>query len=124
MVQKLSEESVIRALFILEPIAKKKTYPDTLSSMVVDSHASIEIFETIYSMAFNVRLAFACSNIHNAQLYWDPINRWVLELEDQPMAFDPPPWFNFQGDTYLGQEGVRYQVVTNLENVDKWGQLC
>ena len=28
-----------------------------------------------------------------------------------------------KGEIYKRQEGVHYQVVTNLENVEKWGQL-
>ena len=39
------------------------------------------------------------------------------------MAFDPTPWVNYQGDTYMGQEGMRYVVTKDPDNVDKWGQV-
>ena len=74
-------------------------------------------------MAFNVRLAFARTNAHEAQLYKDPMNRWVVMIEEQPTAFDPAPWVNYQGDIYMGQEGVRYVVTKDPDNVDKWGQV-
>ena len=76
-----------------------------------------------YSMAFNVRLAFAQTNAHKARLYKDPMNRWVVVIEEQPMAFNPAPWVNYQGDIYMGQEGVRYIVTRDPNNVDKWTQI-
>ena len=39
------------------------------------------------------------------------------------MPFDPAPKVNNQGDSYLGQEVLRYQVTNDLDNVDKWGKL-
>ena len=39
------------------------------------------------------------------------------------MAFDPSPWVNYQGDIYMGQEGVRYQEVMELDTFDKWSQV-
>ena len=51
------------------------------------------------------------------------MNRWVVKIEEHPTAFDPAPWVNYQGDIYIGLEGVRYVVITkDLDNVDKWGQ--
>ena len=75
-IQKSSEESVAtRNLPILEPIAKDKTYLDNFSSMAANSFASTKVLEIAYSMAFNVRLAFVCTNIHNDQVCKDPMNR-------------------------------------------------
>ena len=73
-------------------------------------------------MAFNVRLAFAQTNVHEAQLYKDPMNRWVVMIEEHPTTFDPAPWVNYQGEIYMGQEGVRYVVTKDPDNVNKWGQ--
>ena len=39
------------------------------------------------------------------------------------MAFDPSPWVNYQGEMYMGQEGVCYQVVTKLDRIDQWVQV-
>ena len=38
------------------------------------------------------------------------------------MAFEATPWVNYQGDLYMGQGGERYIVMSDVENVDKWGQ--
>ena len=55
-----------------------------------------------HSMAFNLRLAFAWTNIHNAQLYKDPMKCWVIKIEKHPTTFDPSPWVNYQGEIYMG----------------------
>ena len=75
-----------------------------------------------YSMDFNVRLEFVHTNAHDAQLYKDPMNRWVVKIEEHPTAFDPSPWVNYQGEMYVGQEGACYQVTEEPDNVDKLGQ--
>ena len=82
------------------------------------SHAYIK---SIYAMAYNVRLGFACLNCHDAQLYRDPMNRWLVKIEEHPMAFDLEPSINYQGDSYMGQETIRYQVANEQDNEDKWG---
>ena len=75
--------------------------------MASKAHASASVHET-HSLAFNVRLAFARTNIHDAQLYKDPMNCWVVKIEEHLTAFDPSPWVNYQGEIYMGQEGVCY----------------
>ena len=54
-------------------------------------------------MAFNVRLAFARTNVHDAHLYKGYMNIRVVKIEVHPMAFDLLPWVNYQGDSYMGQ---------------------
>ena len=76
-----------------------------------------------YSMVFNIRLVFARTNVHEAHLYKDPMNRWVVMIEEHPTAFDPAPWINYQGEIYMGQEGVRYVMTNDPDNVNKWGQI-
>ena len=46
-------------------------------------------------MAFNVRLAFAQINDQDAQLYQDPMNMWVVKIEEHPTLYDPSPWVNY-----------------------------
>ena len=58
-----------------------------------------------HSMAFNMRLAYMKTNGHRAQLYKDPMNIWVVKVEDHPLAFEATPWVNCQGDLYMGQGG-------------------
>ena len=75
--------------------------------MASKNHVSASISDT-HPMIFNVRLVFARTNAHNAQLFKDPMNYWVVKIEEHPMTFDPSPWVNYQGEMYMGQEGVRY----------------
>ena len=116
---KSSEESVTNAYHDLEPIVEEEVFSDSTSSMSLGAQAS-EVPE--YSMAFNMRLTFAKANSHGAQLYKDPMSRWVVKIEDIPTAFEANPWVNYQGDLYMGQGGERYMVTSDPENVDKWGQ--
>ena len=51
------------------------------------------------------------------------MNRWVVWFKDTLLAFDAMPWVNYQGDLYMGQSGERYIVVTEPENVDRWGVM-
>ena len=55
-----------------------------------------------FSMAFNMRLTYIKTNDHIAQMFQDPMNRWVVLVEDTLIAFDAAPWVNYQGDLYMG----------------------
>ena len=86
--QKSSEESVTNMIPILKLKVEEETFSVSWSSnMASKTHASASIPKT-HSMVFNVRLIFAKINIHNAQLYKDPMNRWVVKIEEHPIAFD------------------------------------
>ena len=111
---KSSEESITNAYHTLEPILEEEILFKSTSSMSLGAQAT-EVPE--YSMAFNMRLAFGKANSHGAQLYKDPMSRWVLKIEDVYTAFEANPWVNYQGDLYMGQGGERYVVTNNLENV-------
>ena len=74
-------------------------------------------------MVFNMRLVFSKTNTHDAQLYKDPLDRWVVKVKDHPTAFEIAPFVNYQGELYMGQNGERYVLTKDLENVDKWGQV-
>ena len=63
------------------------------------------------------------TNAHDAQLYKDPMNRWVVKIEEHPTIFDPSTWANYQGEIYMRQEGACYQVTIEPKNVDKLGQF-
>ena len=68
---KSSEESVINAYHILEPIVEEEAFFDSTSSMSLGAQFA-KVPE--YLMAFNMRLAFAKANSHKTQLYKDPMN--------------------------------------------------
>ena len=61
--EKSSEESVTNAHHVLEPIVEDETLSESSSSMASEIPTA-EVPE--YSMAFNVRLAFARTNVHEA----------------------------------------------------------
>ena len=116
--QKSCEESVTNAVPILESIQEEDSFLESSSSMAFETHVLASIPDN-HPMLFNVRLVFARTNTQDAQLFKDPMNRWVVKIEEQPKAFDPSPWVNYQGKMYMGQERVQYQVVTQPDRVDK-----
>ena len=83
--------SVTNAISILGPIIEDDNYSNSSSSMASKNHLFASILET-HPMIFNVRLVFSRTNIHNAQLFNDPISRWVVRTEEHPTTFDPSPW--------------------------------
>ena len=83
----------------LTPILEEEYVFDTTSSMSLDAK-DVDLPE--FSMAFNMQLTYVKTNDHNAQLFQDPINHWVVHVEDTPTAFDAAPWVNYQGDPYMG----------------------
>ena len=93
-VKKSSEESVTNAIPILQPIVEEESLLKSSSSMAFETYTWASIPKS-HSMAFNVRLVFARANILNAQIYKDPMNHWVVKIEEHPIAFDPSPWVNY-----------------------------
>ena len=87
--QKSSEESVTNAA-PLRPILEEDSYSDSSSSMASETHVSASVPDT-HPMLFNIRLVFARTNTQDAQLFKDPMNRWVVKIEEHPTAFDPSP---------------------------------
>ena len=120
--QKSSEESVTNAVPALRPIVEEESFFNTSSSMASKNHVSASIPDT-HPMLFNVRLVFARTNTFDAQLFTDPMKHWVVKIAKRPRAFDASPWVNYQGKMYICQEGVRYQVVTKPNRVNKWGHM-
>ena len=92
--QKSSEESVINTIPILKPILEEDSYSNSSSSMASKTHIFASIPDT-HPMLFNDRLVFARTNTYDAQLFKDPMNRWVVKIEEQPTAFDPSLWVNY-----------------------------
>ena len=78
---KSSEESVTNSYHALEPIVEEENFSDSTSSMLMEARVSKT---QEYSMAFNMRLVFSKTNTHGAQLYKDPLDRWVIKVEDHP----------------------------------------
>ena len=107
MSQKSSEECVRNVVPVLRPIIEEDSYSNTSSSMASKTHVSASVLDT-HPMLFKFRLVFARTNTHDAQLFKDPMNQWVVKIEEHPMNFDTSPWVNYQREMYIGQEGVCY----------------
>ena len=93
--QKSSEESVTNAIPILKLTIEEDSFLDSSSSMASKTHIFASILDA-QPMIFNVRLVFTRTNIHNGQLFKDPMNYWVINIKEHPIAFDPFPWVNYQ----------------------------
>ena len=115
-----SKESISNSYHILEPILEEEYVFDNTSSMSLDAK-NVDLPK--FSMAFNMRLMFFKTSNHGAQLFQDPMNRWVVHVKDISTAFDAAPRVNYQGDLYMGQLGECYIVVIEPKNVDKWGVM-
>ena len=79
--QKSSEESVTNDVPILRLIIEEESFFDTSLIMASENHVSASIPDS-HPMLFNVRLVFARTNTHDAQLFKDPMNRWVVKIEE------------------------------------------
>ena len=101
---KSSEESISNSYHVLTPILEEEYTFDTTSSMSLDAR-NVDLPK--FSMAFNMWLMYIKTNDHDAQLFQDPMNHWVVCVEDTPTTFDAAPWVNYEGDLYMGQLGKR-----------------
>ena len=79
--QKSSKESVTNAILVLRPIIEEESFFNTSSSMASKNHVFASIPDT-HPMLFNVRLVFARTNTFDAQLFKDPMNHWVVKIEE------------------------------------------
>ena len=83
---KSSEKSITNAYHTLEPIVEEEILSDSTSNMSLGAQAP-EMPK--YSIAFNVRLAFAKANSHGAQLYKDSMSQWMVKIEDVAWLLKP-----------------------------------
>ena len=92
--------------------------PDVGSSPSKDMHAqgnttveqppSNPFVERTMGLQYNMALTYVTLNEQNARIYVDPFERYVVKIADVDTPFNPNPWVNYQGDSYMGQLGERY----------------
>ena len=70
-----SEESISNSYCALTTILVEEYVFDTMSSMSLNAR-NVDLPE--FSMAFNMRLMYIKTNNHDAQLFQDPMNHWVV----------------------------------------------
>ena len=80
-----SEESISNLYHALTPILEEEYIFDTTSSMSLNTK-NVDLLK--FSMSFNMRLTYVRTNDHGAQLFQDPMNRWVVCVKDTPTAFE------------------------------------
>ena len=72
---------------------------------------------------YNIRLEFDFTNRWGAEIYHDPMGRYVYKTGEHLTPFEKYPWVNYQGDMYMGDDGARYEVTESPENIDASGNL-
>ena len=60
-------------------------------------------------------------NAQGAEIYQDPLRRYVVKIADIRSNHERMPWVNYQDDMYMGHDGARYEVTQHLELVDALG---
>lgn len=74
-------------------------------------------------MEFKVKLTFRYQNVYGAEIYEDPLGRYVFKTIEHRTPFSVFPMVNYQGDLYMGQDGARYEVTRYPQQIDTMGVL-
>ena len=99
--------------------AEEQIEEETLSDSSMATSSSVP--PTGLDLEYDGKLRYLKENNHEALIYKDFINRYVVKIEDHVTPFDPTPWVNFQGDRYMGKDGSMYLLTEFPEEVDKLG---
>lgn len=101
----------------------EENLPGYVSDSSMDTTSSYQSQPIGVELDYDGKLRFHMENTHGAKIYKDFIHRFAVKVEDHPSEVDPAPWVNFQGDRYMGQDGVMYLLTENPENVDRLGNV-
>ena len=74
-------------------------------------------------MDYSIKLIHKCTNPYGAEIYQDPIKRYVYKTQDNPTPFEEEPMVNCQDNLYMGMDGACYRVTKDPLHVDAWGVL-
>ena len=107
----------------LESHQAEESLPDYISESSMDTTSSYQSQPIEVELEYDGKLRFHMENAHGAKIYKDFIQRFAVKVEDHPSEVDPTPWVNFQGDRYMGRDGVMYLLIENPENVDRLGNV-
>ena len=64
-----------------------------------------------WGLIYNVKLQFQYANVQGADIYKDPMGRFVVKIADILSERHMNPWVNYQANMYMGEDGVRYEVT-------------
>ena len=74
------------------------------------------------AMEFNMRLKYEGINAYGAQLFTDPLSRYYVKTSEFVTPLQQTPWVEYQGELCIGEDGARYVMTAEPENVDTIGQ--
>ena len=74
------------------------------------------------AMEFNMRLKYEGINAYGAQLFTDPLSRCYVKTSEFVTPLQQMPWVEYQGELCIGEDGARYVMMAEPENVDTIGQ--
>ena len=94
------------------------------SSPITNEHRPFKTAATqrTLAMEFNMRLKYEGFNVYGAQLLLDPLSRYYVKTSEFVTALQQMPWVEYQGELCIGENGARYVLTAEPENVDTVGQ--
>ena len=70
-------------------------------------------------MDYNTLLKFkGAFNDHGAKIYVDNQGQYLVKVKDRPSEEKTRLWATYQGDKYIGPQGIMYLVTEIPEDVD------
>ena len=74
----------------------------TQGNTTMGQQPSNSFVERTLGLQYNMALTYVTLNEQNACIYVDPFDRYVVKIADVDTPFNPNPWVNYQGDSYMG----------------------
>ena len=74
------------------------------------------------AMEFNMRLKYEGINAYGAQIFRDPLSRYYVKTSEFVTPLQQAPWVEYQEEQCIGEDGARYVLTAEPENVDTIGQ--
>ena len=94
------------------------------NSPITNEHRPFKtpINQRTLAMEFNMRLKYEGINAYGAQLFTDPLSRYYVKTSEFVTPLQQMPWVEYQGELCIGEDGARYVMMVEPENVDTIGQ--
>ena len=94
------------------------------SSPITNEHRPFKTVATqrTLAMEFNMQLKYEGFNAYGAQLFLDPLSRYYVKTSEFVTPLQQTPWVEYQGELCIGEDGARYVLTAEPENVDTIGQ--
>ena len=65
-----------------------------------------------------MQLKYEGFNAYGAQLFVDPLSRYYVKTSKFVTPLQQAPWVEYQGELCIGEDGARYVLTAEPENVD------